>query len=54
MKRERGIAAHLNHGTRTTVGAMPFIPFENSKYVTAFPAPEEPPRWALTGATLIG
>ncbi|MCX7893919.1 MAG: hypothetical protein N2544_16320 [Burkholderiales bacterium] len=35
-------------------GAMLFIPFENIKYVTAFPAPDEPPRWALTGATLIG
>jgi hypothetical protein len=35
-------------------GAMVFIPFENIKYISAYPAPEELPRWVVRGASLTG
>jgi hypothetical protein len=35
-------------------GALHFIPFENVKYISVYPAPEDLPRWAVRGATLTG
>ena len=33
-------------------GAMLFIPFENIKYVSTSPAPDDLPRWCIRGATI--
>jgi len=33
-------------------GALLYIPFENIKYVTVFPAPDEAPKFSVRGATI--
>ncbi len=33
-------------------GALLFIPFENIKYLTVFPAPEQAPKFAIRGASI--
>lgn len=33
-------------------GALLYIPFENIKYMTVFPAPEEAPKFSIRGATV--
>ena len=33
-------------------GALLHIPFENIKYMTVFPAPEEAPKFAIRGASI--
>lgn len=35
-------------------GALLYIPFENIKYMTVFPAPEEAPKFAIRGASISG
>jgi hypothetical protein len=33
-------------------GALLYIPFENIKYLTVFPAPEQAPKFAIRGASI--
>ena len=33
-------------------GALLYIPFENIKYMTLFPAPEDAPKFAIRGASV--
>lgn len=35
-------------------GALLYIPFENIKYLTVFPAPEQAPKFAIRGASISG
>lgn len=35
-------------------GALLYIPFENIKYLTVFPAPEQTPKFAIRGASISG
>jgi len=35
-------------------GALLYIPFENIKYVTVFPAPPDTPKFAIQGASIAG
>jgi hypothetical protein len=35
-------------------GALLYIPFENIKYMTLFPAPDQAPKFAIRGASIAG